>query len=124
MTKYSHTQSRAASINEDRTFWRNHPATSAQQHLLPFDGTRSQRQGKATQADVLIQLLRDARAHRSPLGLPSIMKAGIAQHGARMKELRDRGFVIQNHMERVDGVVHSEYQLVFDPENDAAEFEL
>ena len=52
------------------------------------------------------------------------MKAGIAQHGARMKELRDRGFVIQNHMERVDGVVHSEYQLVFDPENDAAEFEL
>jgi hypothetical protein len=49
------------------------------------------------------------------------MQAGIAQHGARFKELRDQGFEITNEMERsADGVVLSRYWLRFDPERDGA----
>lgn len=97
--------------------WRNHPATPHQQNL-PFDGNRRKRKSP-TQADVLIGLLRAARNSRSPLELPAIMQAGIAQHGARFKEIRDRGFEIVNEMERTaDGVVRSRYWLRHDPERD------
>lgn len=97
--------------------WRNHPATPHQQSL-PFDARRTRRT-QPTQADVLIGMLRNARANREPLQLPEIMKAGIAQHGARFKEIRDRGFQIENVMERTaDGVVRSWYWLRHDPERD------
>lgn len=100
------------------SLWRNHPATSHQQDL-PFSAKRNQR-AQRTQADVLIGMLRTARANREPLELPSIMKAGIAQHGARLKEIRDRGFRVENEMERTaDGAVLSRYWLIFDPERDA-----
>jgi hypothetical protein len=67
-------------------------------------------------------MLRAARANREPLELPSIMKAGIAQHGARFKELRNQGFEIVNELERTaDGVVLSRYWLRFDPERDGAQ---
>jgi hypothetical protein len=99
--------------------WRNHPATP-HQPLLPFTKERKRRQSP-TQADVLIGMLRGARASRQPLELPAIMRAGIAQHGARFKEIRDRGFQVENEMERtVDGVVISRYWLRFDPERDGA----
>jgi hypothetical protein len=50
------------------------------------------------------------------------MQAGIAQHGARFKELRDQGFEIENEMERTrDGVVLSRYWLRFDPERDGVQ---
>jgi hypothetical protein len=97
--------------------WRDHPATPHQQEL-PFDGPRRRRK-QLTQADVLIGLLRDRRAKWTALELPDIMRAGIAQHSARFKELRDQGFQIDNEMERRDGVVLSRYWLVFDPEVDA-----
>ncbi len=97
--------------------WRNHPATPRQQ-TLPFEGKRKRRKLR-TQADLLIGLLRAARANRAPLELPAIMQAGIAQHGARMKEIRDRGFRIENEMDRnADGAVCSRYWLRFDPELD------
>jgi hypothetical protein len=98
--------------------WPDHPATPHQQ-TLPFTANRKRRQ-VPTQADVLIGMLRAARAKREPLQLPEIMKAGIAQHGARLKEIRDRGFRVENEMERTaDGVVLSRYWLTFDPEVDA-----
>jgi hypothetical protein len=46
------------------------------------------------------------------------MRLGIAQHGARMKEIRDRGFKIINELESIKGVLHSRYWLIFDPERD------
>jgi hypothetical protein len=101
-------------------FWRDHPATPHQQSL-PFEG-KGQRRKSLTQADVLIGLLRTARNNRTPLELPAIMQAGIAQHGARFKELRDQGFEIENEMERTgDGVVRSQYWLRFDPELDGVQ---
>ena len=100
-------------------FWRGHLATPHQQDL-PFEGKRKRRK-VCTQADVLIGMLRAARANRTPLQLPDIMQAGIAQHGARFKELREQGFEIINEMERsTDGVVLSRYWLRFDPERDGA----
>ena len=96
-------------------FWRGHPATPLQQ-ILPF-GTRRKHRSQPTQADVLIAMLRAARANRSPLELPEIMKVGIAQHGARFKEIRERGFKVENEMERTaEGVIVSRYWLTFDPE--------
>jgi len=97
--------------------WRDHSATSHQQ-TLPFTARRK-RGEQLTQTDVLIGMLRAARTKREPLQLPEIMKAGIAQHGARFKEIRDRGFRVENEMERsADGVVRSRYWLRFDPELD------
>ena len=46
------------------------------------------------------------------------MRLGIAQHGARMKEIRNRGFEVINELESVDGVLHSRYRLTYDPERD------
>src|SRR5215472_648920 len=98
-------------------FWRGHLATPHQQ-TLPFDKERKRRK-QVTQADVLIGMLRDARTKRIPLELPEIMKAGIAQHGARFKEIREQGFEIENEMERTaDGVVRSRYWSRHDPELD------
>ncbi len=79
------------------------------------------RDGRHTQAAVLLQMLRDARANRTAVPLPSIMAAGIAQHGARLNELRSRGFVIENEIERAgNGRVHSRYWLRFDPEQEGS----
>jgi len=101
------------------TLWRGHPGTSKQQYL-PF-GTRTNRRIRQNQADLLIEMLRTARANHPPLSLPQIMGVGIAQHGARFKEIRDRGFRVENVMERrADGAVHSWYWLRFDPERDGA----
>lgn len=95
--------------------WRDHPATPHQQQL-PFTPKRKRR-SQPTQADVLIGLLREARANRKPLELPTIMRAGIAQHGARFKEIRDQGFQVENEMERTEhGAIISRYWLRFDPE--------
>ena len=97
-------------------FWRGHLATP-HQHSLPLSVRKPHR--SATQADILIGLLRTARASQKPVELPEIMRAGIAQHGARFTELRERGFKIENEMERtVEGVVLSRYWLRFDPERD------
>jgi hypothetical protein len=98
-------------------FWSGHPATPHQQ-ALPFQAKRNRRT-QPTQGDVLIGMLRAARTNREPLELPAIMKAGIAQHGARLTEIRERGFRVENQMERTaDGGVLSRYWLTFDPERD------
>jgi hypothetical protein len=95
-------------------FWRGHAATPRQQRLL------SPKQGRKTQADVLIEMLRRARECGRALELPEIMAVGIAQHGARFKEIRERGFVVVNQLERAeDGRILSRYFLRHDPERDA-----
>jgi hypothetical protein len=101
------------------SLWRDHEATPRQEHLL--FGRRKQTD-RLTQADVLLTMLREARALGRALELPEIMRAGIAQHGARFNELRSRGFVIENELERAhDGRVLSRYWLRFDPERDSAD---
>jgi hypothetical protein len=100
--------------------WRNNPATSAQQHLA-FKPTRKKRTG-LTQADVMISLLRKARKAGNALTLPEILQSGVAQFTARIFELRERGFVIENEMQRAkDGRVLSRYWLRHDPERDGAQ---
>ena len=98
------------------SIWHSHTAPF-DQPLLPFNAVRRRRKA-CTQADVLLEMLRAARAERSSLDLPSIMRAGIAQHSARFNELRAQGLVIENEMARANGVVRSSYRLTFDPEVD------
>jgi hypothetical protein len=64
-------------------------------------------------------MLREARAGSRALELPNIMVTGIAQHGARIAELRQGGFVIENELERAaDGRILSRYWLRYDLELD------
>ena len=95
--------------------WSNHPASPKQNQIIfPAHGKR-----RATQNDVLAELLRRTRAGERGLGVWEIMHAGIVQHGARFNELRRRGFVIENQIERTeDGRVISRYFLIHDPERD------
>ena len=100
-----------------RGLWHDHAATPRQQKI---SFPKSNRRGRATQADVILAMLREARKGGSPVELPDIMRAGIAQHGARISELRERGFVIENEMERRDSRVISRYWLRHDPDLDGA----
>lgn len=96
--------------------WHDHEATP-QQRRITF-GT-AKRRGTLTQADVLLSMLRRARAVGMAVELPDIMRAGIAQHGARLSEIRRRGFRVLNETERThDGRVLSRYWLECDPEQD------
>lgn len=72
------------------------------------------------QTELLIGKLREARAEGRALELPEIMRVGIAQHGARLKEIRDRGFKVINELESIKGVLRSRYWLLFDPERDGS----
>jgi len=78
---------------------------------------------RPTQTELLIAKLREKRAVGKALELPEIMhELGIAQHGARLKELRDRGFKIVNELESVKGgVLHSRYWLIYDPEREGGQ---
>jgi hypothetical protein len=104
-----------------RGLWHEHAATPRQQRLVFSTVTARIRQRvRTTQADLLLGMLRSARASQKSLSLPEIMCAGIAQHGARFHELRSRGFVIANETERTqDGRVLSRYVLRHDPEIDS-----
>ena len=76
---------------------------------------------RPTQTQLLIAKLRERRDEGKALELPEIMHLGIAQHGARMKEIRNRGFQVINELESVQGVLHSRYWLLFDPERDGSQ---
>src|SRR5580698_4523123 len=94
--------------------WRSNPATPSQK-CFAFSQSRKGT-GKVTQADVLTAMLRKAHSENRALDLPEIMRAGIAQFTARIFELRERGFEIENEMQRSpDGRVRSRYWLRFDP---------
>jgi hypothetical protein len=96
--------------------WRDHLASPRQEQLV-FRSSRKRL--RPTQADVIVELLRGKRALGKPLELPEILATGIAQFGARILELRRRGFVIENELEHAaDGRVLSRYWLECDPERD------
>lgn len=108
--------------------WQDHPATPRQRSLFAENSAnlRGKRisqvpRVRLSQADLLVAMFRQARAEGRALDLPEIMAAGIAQHGARLTELRARGFVIENELGRTpDGRVLSRYWLRFDPERVSA----
>jgi Helix-turn-helix domain len=95
--------------------WRDHPATPRQEQLV-FKTSR--KRSRTSQADLIIEMLREKRALGNSLELPEIMAAGIAQHGARIYEIRSRGFVVVNETDRDGKVARSRYYLTFDPERD------
>jgi hypothetical protein len=95
------------------SLWREKPATPNQQRIA-----FGKRKRKVSQADVIAQLLRNARARGSALELPDILETRIAQFQARLYELRKRGFVIENESERDGDRVRSRYWLRYDPDND------
>jgi hypothetical protein len=98
--------------------WHDHVATPRQRKIV-FSKTK--RNGRRTQADVLLAMLRQTRANNKAVELPDIMHVGIAQHGARLNEIRSRGFIVENELDRdKTGVVRSRYWLRFDPERDGA----
>jgi len=114
--------------------WRDNPVTPAQQQFA-FRPNRKQNKGKRSsveqpnaqpktlsQAAILLSLLRKTREAGNPLTLPEILQTGIAQFTARIFELREQGFVIENEMQRAeDGRVLSRYWLRHDPERDGAQ---
>ena len=75
---------------------------------------------RPTQADVLLAILRYARANDRAVELPDLMCAGILQHEARLDELRAQGFVVVHKRDRHDGAMRSRYRLTFDPELELA----
>src|SRR5215469_7957275 len=98
--------------------WPDHPATTRQEQLAFKPGRN---RARPTQGDVIIELLREKRAVGKPLELREIMAAGIAQHSARFSEIRSRGFVVENELDRdTPGIVRSRYWLRYDPERDGA----
>lgn len=100
--------------------WFDHPATPSQTRLA-FARNVSKRT-RPTQANVLLDLLRLARSKGLPLELPEIMAAGIVQHGARLYEIRKRGHIVENVIQRAaDGRILSRYYLRFDPEQDGGQ---
>jgi hypothetical protein len=74
---------------------------------------------RKSQAAAVLRLLIDA--HGSWVPLPAILALGIAQYGARILELRRRGFVIENRTERITGARqrHSWFRLINSPAQSA-----
>lgn len=67
---------------------------------------------RRTQRDRILDLLRAHKGRRVPS--PALGRISL-QYGARIKELRDMGFVIRNEIERVDGAVHGYFLMESEP---------
>jgi hypothetical protein len=107
--------------HNERGLWRGHPATERQARLASgaAETKKPPRPQRMTQADLILGLLRQARAAGEPLQLAAILQTNIAQYCARLAELRERGRRITNRTKHdEDGHVLSEYVLVFDAERD------
>ena len=103
MSPSSHAGSSSTTITPEQALWSGHGGGIT---------------GKMPQADRVLAKLRECRALGVALGLPTIMRElGVAQHGARLRELRQRGHIITNHMTRAaDGTICSSYTLDHDAE--------
>ncbi len=71
-----------------------------------------------SQRDRILRLLQSRAGQWLPLYEITPL---AAQYNARVKELRERGHIIDNHTRHVDGVVHSWVRLV-EPRNQAGLF--
>jgi len=67
---------------------------------------------KNTQHLKIIALL---KANKGWVSLPQILSLGVAQYNARIYELRQEGYDIQNKVQTVDGVKHSWFKLIAEP---------
>jgi len=76
---------------------------------------------KTTQHIRILTLLR-SRKDWTPL--PDILALGCAQYGARILELRQQGYDIQNRTEWVEGQRRSWFKLISEPENEPPRTEL
>lgn len=66
-----------------------------------------------TQHSKILNLLKDNK--NNWVSLPEILHLGIAQYNARILELRALGHKIENKTQEVEGVRHSWYRLVVEP---------
>ncbi len=73
-----------------------------------------------TRTDRLLALLLARKGRR--VSLPEVQRAAGAQHGARIGELREHGYVIDNVMERMEGEIYSWYVLRAEPGETAPMF--
>lgn len=101
--------------------FRDIPATENQQRLALAPPASSppwqppkQKPRRVSQADLLLEMLRQRRAKGKALELPEILRTGIAQFTARIFELRKRGNIIDNELKHAGGGVRSRYFLRFD----------
>ena len=69
---------------------------------------------RETQCGRLLDLLRSNGDFWTPL--PLILDLRIAKYSSRLTELRKRGYVIENQKETVDGICHSRYRLLAEPQ--------
>jgi hypothetical protein len=75
---------------------------------------------RVTQTELILIMLRNARKEKHAVGVPALLRAGIAHFGWRIFELRARGFVIENELRSLPiGKRFSSYRLIYDPELDA-----
>ncbi len=65
---------------------------------------------KQNQQQKILGLLQSHRNEWVPL--PQILALGVAQYNSRIKELRGKGHLIQNKVERVNGEKHSWFRIV------------
>jgi len=70
-----------------------------------------------------IKILALLRNRKGWVPLPDILALGIAQYNARIHELREIGYDIQNKTEWVKGVRHSWFLLVSEPHATRQAFE-
>jgi hypothetical protein len=69
---------------------------------------------RRTRIEATIALLLANKGKR--VSLPEVQRVAGAQHGPRLKEIRARGYIIDNVMDRTaDGEVHSWYILRAEP---------
>ena len=73
---------------------------------------------RGSQRDHILRLLQTRAGQWVPL---YEITALAAQYNTRIKELRERGHIIDNHTRHVDGVVHSWFRLV-EPRTEAGLF--
>ena len=71
-----------------------------------------------SQCDRILRLFQSRAGQWIPL---YEITALAAQYNTRIKELRERGHIIDNHTRHVDGVVHSWFRLV-EPRTEAGLF--
>ena len=69
---------------------------------------------KATQRQKLLELLQSRPNQWIPL--PEIMRLGLAQYNARILELRHSGYKIENKIQDIEGIRHSWFKLVPQPD--------
>ena len=72
--------------------------------------SQDRRYGFSRQGERILHLLRCANGSWVPL--PEILALGIARYGARILELRQAGFGIENRTECLDGVRRSWYRML------------